>query len=122
MELIVILTMLGVVLLAIGTWPGLTEPKRKAPLPLRIPAVLCATPWQRWLERQAEIAEVRVVYEAPLYPPKGSGSGANTIVRRAPDGRVMAAPGTVRYRSGDGRVTKDLPAPDRPAPTRAVWR
>lgn len=44
--------------------------------PLVIPAILCATPHQWWLQRHAEIAGVPVRFEAAPYPPRGPGAGS----------------------------------------------
>lgn len=136
-----------VVLLIFGVWavaPALIrmlEGRQPVP-PLVIPAILCATEWQWWLQRQAEIAELRVEFGGAPYPPKGRGGASgpgwgNGIelveVRDVPAGweppsaslsppparPSRPSPTTgVRYRSGDGRQDVWLPGP--PNPGRAV--
>lgn len=104
---VVVLLVFGIALLwAVAVHDQIFQPKREPVPPLVVPAILCATPWQIWMQRQAEIAELRVEFAAAPYPPRGPGAGSPP----RPPSRPSPTEG-VRYRSGDGRQDVWLPGP-----------
>lgn len=105
-ELVVVLLLAVAVAALVCAHPAVRRAHRlrQPRQPLVIPAVLCATPWQWWLQRQAEVCEVPVRFEAAPYPPRGP-SG----ISRQTDGRVKAAP----YRAAVADVADGFAAAER---------